>query len=71
MLTNSNLLFPNYCVLYTITIQKQLQQFTQIICSTALTFSVDPDTTTVPDWFIAKLYIESFWPFRDDANKKT
>ena len=31
------------------------------------TFSVEPDTMTVPIWFIARLYMESLFPLREEA----
>lgn len=34
------------------------------------TFSVEPEMSTVPMVFNAKLYIESFWPFSDEADMK-
>jgi len=38
---------------------------------TRRTFSVDPDTISVPVAFIAKLYMESLSAFSDDADNTT
>ena len=54
----------NLLTLYTVRNQEELTK------SINFTFSVEPEMSTVPMVFNAKLYIESFWPFSDEADMK-
>ena len=54
----------NLLTLYTVRNHEELTK------SINFTFSVEPEMSTVPMVFNAKLYIESFWPFSDEADMK-